>query len=241
MSNRSKREYLEEFLTCFANSLRDMADGDYIIARMAFRAKIFPHFFWSAHQAMEKYLKGILLFNRIDAQNVSHSLSCALNLVPPQFELECGSKRYIDRIDGIGMFSRYPESSYNVTGKDLKSLDRTVWDVRRYCQAFTHSNQIASVAKCVNQPPQDFKICGGKLEAIIEMNIPAKESLAKESLIWINSQFGPSGQDNSSSRHFIRTANSPLALFSSEMLDELRKYIYLPKPVINAYLATLPK
>ena len=38
-------------------SFRDIADGDYIAARMAYRAQLPVQFLWASQQAIEKYLK----------------------------------------------------------------------------------------------------------------------------------------------------------------------------------------
>jgi HEPN domain-containing protein len=55
-----------------------MADEDYIAARMAYRAGLSYSSLWASQQAIEKYLKCILLLNRIPAQQVAHSLDEAL-------------------------------------------------------------------------------------------------------------------------------------------------------------------
>jgi len=62
-------------------SFRDMADGDYIAARMACRAALLPQFLWASQQAVEKYLKCILLLNRIDAREAYHDLGKALDRI----------------------------------------------------------------------------------------------------------------------------------------------------------------
>lgn len=53
---------------------RDVADADYVSARMCYRAGLFAQFQWAGLQACEKYLKAILLYNRIPSHNVGHSL-----------------------------------------------------------------------------------------------------------------------------------------------------------------------
>ena len=56
---------VDALLNDFAErSFRDMADGDYIAARMACRAALVTQFLWASQQAVEKYLKGILLFSQ---------------------------------------------------------------------------------------------------------------------------------------------------------------------------------
>jgi hypothetical protein len=62
-------------------SFRDIADGDYIAARMACRARIAVQFLWASQQTIEKYLKCILLLHRIPARKVRHNLGAALSAV----------------------------------------------------------------------------------------------------------------------------------------------------------------
>jgi HEPN domain-containing protein len=56
-------------------SFRDLADEDYISARMSFRAALVTPSLWSSHQMVEKYIKCILLLNRIPAKNMWHELN----------------------------------------------------------------------------------------------------------------------------------------------------------------------
>ena len=59
----------EPWVNDFAiRSFRDIADGDYIAARMAYRAMLPVQFLWSSQQALEKYLKCILFIRRITAR-----------------------------------------------------------------------------------------------------------------------------------------------------------------------------
>lgn len=52
------RDHLEMRVNDFAaRSFRDVADRDYVAARLACRAGLMPQFLWSAQQAFEKYLK----------------------------------------------------------------------------------------------------------------------------------------------------------------------------------------
>ncbi len=54
-------------------SFRETADCDYIAARLSFRAGLVPQFLWQSLQAIEKYLKCILVLNRIRAPK-SHNI-----------------------------------------------------------------------------------------------------------------------------------------------------------------------
>ena len=66
---------LDPLINDFAiRSFRDIADGDYISARLAYKAQLIPQFLWLSLQAFEKYLKCILVLNRIPAKR-GHDLS----------------------------------------------------------------------------------------------------------------------------------------------------------------------
>ena len=89
-------------------SFREVADYDYIAARMAYRAQLVPQFLWSSLQAIEKYLKCILLLNRIKANRVRHDLSTSLDLLktcaPFELRLQKPSRELIEHLDTYGRF-----------------------------------------------------------------------------------------------------------------------------------------
>ena len=56
-----------------SEAFRDQADRDYVHARGAWRLRLRDQFLWSPQQAIEKYLKGILLFDGQSARYISAS------------------------------------------------------------------------------------------------------------------------------------------------------------------------
>ena len=62
-------------IRCF----RDTGDGDYIAARLAMRARLYPQYLAAAEQAVEKYLKCILMLNRCDTKRLGHRLADAFD------------------------------------------------------------------------------------------------------------------------------------------------------------------
>src|SRR4051812_47441089 len=102
----SKQDKLDRSINAFATqSFRDQADRDYIAARLACRYELFPQFLSAAHQAIEKYLKAILLYNRIKATRVGHSLAHALSLANAlsfKIELCPRSRAFIDHLTRCG-------------------------------------------------------------------------------------------------------------------------------------------
>lgn len=63
---------LQLVLNTFAKDVfRKQADCDYVAARSNYRLRLREQFLWSSLQAIEKYLKAILLFNGISARYLS--------------------------------------------------------------------------------------------------------------------------------------------------------------------------
>lgn len=209
---------------------RDMADADYIAARMAFRASLTTQYLWASQQAIEKYLKGILLFYRIPATDVFHDLERALGKIESSrkiaLDLTGGTKRFIQYIDGYGQF-RYLENSPILFGNDLVRLDRAIWEIRRYC---TLSESGRKVKLIDGQPAPLVRICGGYLEKVID----DPHHPARSSLLWQNGFFGKRRRRRVRLKGGFRATNSPLFL-NPHILDEVLKYVFLPKDVKAAY------
>jgi hypothetical protein len=234
-------------IRCF----RDVADQDYISARMSYRAELIPQFHWSALQAVEKYLKTILLLNRIKAKDVKHDLDRALELakhLPFKIRLSPSSEKLIKHLDTFGRF-RYLETSFFVYGPKLAELDKTVWEIRRYCKVLNYEFQLENgqtknmldfelerIANNEKEAPQKFRLTGGTLEKILDkMDHPARGPL-----IWQNAFFGSSRRTRVRMTIQFHATNAPLTLHP-EILDEVVKYIFLPKEVVKAYRDELRK
>lgn len=230
-------------------SFRDVADHDYIAARMAYRTMLFPQFQWSALQAVEKYLKGILLLNRVSAKNVRHDLAKALEraaALPFPLKLSPASRAFIEYLDRSARF-RYLESSYSVTGPKIVELDRTVWEVRRYCRSLNYDirrsdgtvvnllkAELATIDAAERRPYHKFRILGGRLEKILS----DRGHPARGALIWKNLFFGERARKKVQMDIPRWFENAPLSLHP-EILEEVLKYVYLPKDVASAYRAEL--
>lgn len=229
---------------------RDMADKDYIAARSCYRASLWPQFLWMALQAVEKYLKGILLYNRVPSKNVMHDLSEALNqarLLPFDLELSEAAQRMLRYLDQPHI--RYLEASYAVHGPKLVELDRLVWELRRYCQVLDFDiirsdgervsfceSMVKHVEEAAEEPHHKFRIRGGYLEKVIDnRNHPAREDL-----IWKNLFFGLRHRKAVQMKVTLYAENAPLGLHP-EILDDVLEYVYLPGPVVRAYREAIEK
>jgi HEPN domain-containing protein len=222
---------IDTFLNDFAvRCFRDMADGDYISARMAFRATLTTQYLWASQQAIEKYLKGILLFHRIPATDVFHDLEKGMSKIAKSgkltLDLTDGTKDFIKYIDSYGQF-RYLENSPILFGNDLVRLDRAIWEIRRYC---TLSEDVRKVRLIDGEPAPIVRIRGGYLEKIVDKpNHPARESL-----LWQNAFFGSRKRRTVRLTGGFHATNSPLFV-NPHILDEMLKYVFLPKDVQAAY------
>jgi hypothetical protein len=213
-------------------SFRDQGDADYIAARMAFRAALVTPSLWASQQAVEKYLKCILLLKRIPAKNVRHDLNAAFNAINRSgklvLDLAAVTRAFIEYLDTFGKY-RYLEISNAAFGQNLVTLDRTVWELRRYC---TLSGDFSKLVLQNGVVPPKYQIPGGFLEKVLDD--PANS--ARQPLLWSNAFFGTKRRRRVRIDRWSKMTNSPLYL-NPQILDEVLKYVYLPKDVSDGYRA----
>ncbi len=199
--------YTKQELSCiidYANrSFRQIADGDYIAARFCHRLGLEQQFLWSALQAVEKYIKGILLFNFRSTKNYGHDAKRAYDAlfqIPDiNFKLSKEIGQFVQYLTNQGA-NRYFTHPYHTRIDDLLMLDTTVWCLRRYCQFIRHKPVIINGkkedifqfnldmihhSKYVHHP-NTFVIFGGYLERIIER----PDSQLRKALTWRNLYYG---------------------------------------------------
>jgi len=245
-----EQDRLERSLNSFATqSFRDQADRDYIAARLACRYELFPQFLWSSHQAIEKYLKAILLYNRINATEVGHDLAAAMSLtkqLPFQIELSSRSRKFIDHLANCGEF-RYLDVPYHVAGYVLVDLDLAVWEVRRFCQVLDVFGKVlppqaqallekakAELARSSAEPRYKFHLHGGLLEKILK----DRKHPSRSALQWQNAAYGVRSRATVRAKHHLHAQNPHLYLYP-EMLDELLKFVFIPRRLAGGYRAHL--
>jgi HEPN domain-containing protein len=223
-------------------SFRETADKDYIAARMAYRACLFQPFLWSALHCLEKYVKCILVLNRVKAHK-GHSVLQGIERKKQQgkFELDLSADtvKFIKKLEDYGAEYRYYEVSYHVQPLDIVRFDRAVWELRRYCQPLDYESSDMN-GKTVNVLTQELDrirqakakeekgtcIMGGTLEQIVEN----KAHPAREALIWNNLFFGLSKRNRVTMRSNSEAGNSPFFLHP-EIIDEVVKYVFIPKHI----------
>jgi hypothetical protein len=196
---------------------------------LACRAALPGVFLWAGQQTIEKYLKCILLLNRIPATRIYHDLTAALTAINGSGKLSVSltpaTQEFIEYIDTYGRF-RYLEVPNVAFGKNIISLDRAAWELRRYCTLSLAQRQIALTD---GQPAPKVRLVGGLLENIID----DKTNPAREPLLWQNAFFGARSRRRITIHTWVKIKNSPLYLHP-EILDEVLKYVLLPKDVVSA-------
>jgi hypothetical protein len=216
-------------LNSFAfRSFRDVADADYIMARMAYRAQLPAQFFWASQQAIEKYLKCILFIRRVPAKHLWHDLAAGLRLVEASqipLQLTDRTRKFIKRVDEVGRF-RYMEVSLFVDWHWIVALDQSVWELRRFA---TLDPKATSATLVEGKWAPRVSIVGGHLEGVLKN----RTNPARPLLLWHNGYFGR-GRRTVTVRGGFRSVNSPLFNWP-DLLDEVLQYIYLPKDVAHAY------
>ncbi|MCE7556460.1 hypothetical protein [Aliivibrio fischeri] len=231
-------------------SFRDNADRDYIHARMAYRAQLYPQCFWSSLHALEKYAKCILILTRTERvrikknnfDDVGHEVLKSLKMLESSLNIILSQQTidFLKRLENGARF-RYLEVSWHSESAELTILDRAVWELRRYCNSGLYSYENSPEVKLLdnvkellqdieNVTVENTHIAGGRLEAILKQ----PKSPARKELVWKNLYFSNSKRKTVWLESNFMAENSSLFLYP-EIIDELTKYTRIPKEIVNAY------
>lgn len=250
----------DAFLNYFAiECFRNVADQDYILARDAFRRDFFSQFQWLALQAIEKYLKSIIIFNRLKNIKFGHDIKKGVQLITESLDFF-----KIDDLafENIKHFSQYGKNRYFVLpfhefGYRLQDLDYTIWEIRRYCRQLNIDfigsrnkktidelkstklvfNALISIFhKDLIKTPQETYISGGLIEKILE----TKDHSARKSLIWNNFFFLKKSRKSVKAREGFIVKSSPLSL-TPEKIDLVCDYVHIPDKEKKAFKQQLIK
>lgn len=219
-----------------SEAFRDQADRDYVLARAAWRLRLRDQFLWSAQQAIEKYLKGILLFDGQSARYISgsgsgkhrkeygHSLTALSAAVQAlsgyHIEHPAWWQDYIERLEYFGQ-NRYLTRNARTRFNSLDTTDEAVWSVRRYCQHMRFDikrpdgslmNMLKAYMNTVNdgsyrKAPHRLTLIGGQLEKWAET--PSEP--ARATLIWNNRFFGKRPRRKPQYATWSSSVNAPIS------------------------------
>ena len=234
----------------YANrSFRDLADQDYIAARFCYRYGLDQLFLWNSLQAIEKYLKSILLYNMKSSRGIGHDLCKALDRVRAikeiPFDFPEDVLRFIEYLNQYGK-DRYLVQPTHIRDRALLYLDKTVWHIRRYCLYIqreitkpdgTIVNVLELELRRIHSPYyihnwHKYKLFGGYLEKSIQNN-----ALVAEHIIWKNFFFGRKRKEKIRNYTIRISSTNPTHFMHPESFEELDKLVDFPKFVRKQFKA----
>jgi HEPN domain-containing protein len=225
--------------------LRDTGDGDYVAARLAAKHRLVPQFLWSAEQALEKYLKGILTLHRVSALDIGHDISKALTRVEEKLEFDIPltlQQREVFEVIAEWNSDRYFLNHVSVKGHELNYLDQMVWRIRQFCQPLDVIHYADEPARAVLEhnvnvirkreltAPREGDLAGGRLENMLK----DKSDPARAALVWKNLMFSTSTRKKVRRRNHLVMNNAPLWL-EPDLIDDFAKLLQVPKSLQEDY------
>lgn len=238
----SEAAWINDFaIRCFM----DTGDGDYIAARLALKAGLATQAIWSGLQAVEKYLKCMLLLRRVSSKGVGHKIAEGLRLVNDRLGYDIVLPDHEQAVfnhlaESCG--DRYLVASLHLFDHELSGLDALVWRLRQYCDVLDveHYNDKPSEEGLSRNLDKikarlDGESVGGHLErGALEKILADQHHRAREGLVWRNAMFG-GGQPFSASENFDFVAtNSPLYL-NPQIARAVSKLVQLPYGALEAF------
>ncbi|BFI54637.1 hypothetical protein KD5_01110 [Yersinia pseudotuberculosis] len=223
-------------------SFRDVADQDYISARLCSKHGLTLQFLWLAHQAIEKYLKAILIYNNFDTKDLNHNLLKSLDRVYSipsiTFDFSENVKEFIEYLNDQGP-NRYLEREMYTHGNELLTLDKCVWEIRRYCKVINYNiqlssgenvNLLSSELKTIHawmksKNKHTFSINNGYLEKILKSNNKINKSQSSI-LIWKNFYFGNRKKNTIQWAKSLRSV-TPTQIAHPEGIEAISKLVRL--------------
>ncbi|NLQ17086.1 HEPN domain-containing protein [Marinomonas sp. M1K-6] len=192
---------------CAQDIFRSQADQDYISARSSYFMGFQQQFLWSAQQAVEKYLKAILLYNGNTARwkkepnsngnggkTFGHDLIALNSKVKEigylEYSLPEWGELYLNKLAKFGGANRYLSQWSDTTYEDLEKLDELVWYIRRYCFFIRENTEKMSFRDTkINSIksksfPTMHNLNDGLLEKVIKNKSTARDALVRENRVY---------------------------------------------------------
>jgi HEPN domain-containing protein len=229
----------------FASLFRDIADEDYISARSNYHLRLREQFFWAALQALEKYLKAILLYNQQSTHNYRHGLIRLYDDVGRISRLNFFSSTARREILGTRAGSgdnRYMSTDTYIRPENLMELDESVWNIRPYCQFVRvqikrpradltrHYVQRINSRSSYKDPREykPFPVGGGFLEEVLSRS--ARDSV-RRTLVRHNRFYGTPGSKIAPAPYWSssRIPANRQTWFTAHAKKDVEQYVYFPK------------
>jgi HEPN domain-containing protein len=244
-TNPASADALSARVNVATRCFRDIADDDYIAARAAYRARLVVPFLWSSLQAIEKYLKCILIVNDVSTHKLGHDIKAALRKInqrcPFSIQLNSVEQEIFDHVARYGP-DRYLIYSYFIADKELLKLDMLVWHLRQYCRHLNSEITVPTGKKSIlaahlqaieaswKSSPIQGHIPTGRLEAILrDKNHPSRPAL-----IWKNMRYASRFRRHVPFRSYSVAVNAPLWLRPG-VLSHIQHLVQLSKEDVRRY------
>lgn len=227
---KDQKVYLNEYArVCF----RNIADEDYIAARILYRNKSYDQFLTMAHQAIEKYIKAILLFNQVSIKQKNkgiHNLKLLLercDIKIPHFNIEKRTRETLKYFNGLDQI-RYLTYSFSANSNYLLDLDSAIFDLRRYCQSNIDKAKGLSRLNIKDLRLRKNIVLDGYLERYLKK--PDKYKEKYNNLIWKNFYYGNNKKNTIKYGHTFWAKSSPISTKNdSASYDVVKEFVPFPK------------
>lgn len=177
----------------------DLADYDYISARVSFRLNLREQFYWSALQTVEKYFKAILLFNGQKVRDIKHHVVEAQKRITKDARVPLVLDHY--HLDLLGVLEEFGNNRYRtgftrMLGDELPKLDQLVWTIRHYARSTRLEIDGVDKSEWYLQnllppkpadAPTSNQISDGELEKILAQG---DDDPLRQELVWCNCYYG---------------------------------------------------
>jgi HEPN domain-containing protein len=229
----------------FASLFRAIADEDYISARSNYQLRLREQFFWAALQALEKYLKAILLYNQLTTRGYGHDLIRLYEKVRMIGWLKCSVpprvQAFLERARALGD-NRYMSTDTYVRRENLIELDESVWNIRPYCQFVRvkagkqrvdltdHYVRRINERSKYKEPREyePFPVGGGFLEEVLSRSA---QDPVRRALVRHNRFYGTRGSKIVPAPYWSSSRIPPnrRPWFTADVKQEIEQYIFFPK------------
>lgn len=238
-------------LNQYASLFRGLGDEDYISARSNYQLRLREQFFWAGLQALEKYLKAILLHNGRSTLTYGHNLPKLSEAVRQirylNYAIPSESEAFLKRLCDLGD-NRYLSTDTYVRPQNLIELDESVWNIRaysRYVRVTVRKGSIDLTNHYVNninsrnslKDPRMFRPLSDNGFLVDVLARPRTDRLRRV-LVWHNRFFG-SGRARPADPPYWSSSRIPpnrQRPFTEEEKTELAKFIYFPKNRTDIFL-----
>jgi len=223
--------------TFATRAFRDVADMDYIAARVLYRNDCFDQFLIFSQQCIEKYLKAMLLYNSVKFTKPTHNLEVLLKECEKvkHFKISDRTKKFIEKINGFDelRYGIYVFGAFSAERRYLIELDYAVMDIRRYC----HSDR--KFARALSNIGEDKLIKITKrgmlsITALLEKIQKDKDKKSKKlrsNLIWKNFFFSPKIKKIKFTSGWWGKASGFTPKELKKSYRAVKNYVYIPKNV----------